>query len=193
MSSALGVLRYERALIGPITLAHIDLPTNDFNSLPRLIDASPGSYLVGQENVWPVAAGRSHVGQVFPHASVDLGWNANAIHWMSENFAAVRDHGWAIFSRDTEARRKVEDRLARHWIEFLSARSRELKPGGRLVCQFMARREHRHGFEYIADVFWASVEDACRDRIVDAGELMAMTAPSAGRSAEQARAPIAGS
>ncbi len=190
VSAALGVLRKERALGIPITVAHVDLPSNDFASLLTLIDGSPDSYLRGHENVWPVAVGRSHFGQVFPDASVDLGWSANAIHWMSENPANVRDHGWAIFSKDADARRKVEDRVAKDWTDFLSARSRELKPGGKMVCQFMARGETCHGFEYIADAFWASVEEACRDGIVDPDELALMTALSAGRSAQQVRAPF---
>lgn len=191
VAAAIDVLRRDMGVTVPVTVAHVDLPSNDFASLFTLIDGSPESYLRGRDDVWPVAIGRSHFGQVLPDASVDLGWSANAIHWLSTNPALVPDHGWAIFSKDADARRKVEDRLARDWTDFLSARSRELRPGGRLVCQFMARGEKCHGFEYIADAFWASVEEACRLGLIDPAELPAMTAPSSGRSASQIAAPFA--
>ena len=187
---ALDGLRQKTSSATSISVAHIDLPSNDFTSLFALLDGHGDSYLEGRENVFPFAVGRSHFGQVLPNASVDLGWSSNAVHWMSVNPVLVKDHGWAIFSKSFAAREKVEAQLEQDWLNFLRARSQELRSGGKLVCQFMARGENTHGFEYVADAFWASVQDVADNGMLDESELLAMTAPSAARSADQLRAPF---
>ncbi len=187
---AIDALRARMSTDTPISVAHIDLASNDFTSLFTLLGDDGASYLGGRENVFPFAVGRSHFGQVLPDESVDLGWSANAIHWMSANPVLVADHGWAIFSKSSEARDQVEALLAQDWRNFLQARARELRRGGRLVCQFMGQGADRHGFEYIADAFWASVEDIAGQGLINEGEVLAMTTSSSGRSQEQIRAPF---
>jgi len=190
MGTAIDEIRKQCGEACAISVAHVDLPSNDFASLFALLDQQSDSYLNGRDAIYPFAVGRSHFEQVLPDESVDLGWSANAIHWMSANPVLVADHGWGIFSQSADNRAKVDDLLARDWLNFLKARAREMRSGAKLVCQFMARGEDRHGFEYIADAFWASVQDIAGDGQLADDALLAMTAPSAGRSANQIRAPF---
>lgn len=174
----------------PVQIVHTDLPSNDFTSLFGLLDSDPASYLAGRENVFPLAVGRSYFGPILPPDSVDLGWSSNALHWMSRSPVDVPDHGWGIFSQSAEARAAVDAVLADDWLRFLQARSTELRPGGRIICQFMGRGPDSHGFEWMAGHFWQSIMELQDEGQLSAEETLRMTAPSAGRSPDQLAAPF---
>lgn len=174
----------------PIVVSHIDLPSNDFTSLFAVLDADPASYLAGRWNVYPVAIGRSHFGQVLPDSSVDLGWSSNALHWMSRNPCPIPDHGWGVFSADAAVRDAVDAQLDADWTNFLQARVHELRAGGRLICQFMGRGPESHGFEWMANAFWESWVDTADAGLLTHAELARIAAPSAGRSLAQIEAPF---
>ena len=173
-----------------VQIVHTDLPSNDFASLFTLLDTDPASYLAGRTGVFAAAVGRSYFDAILPPGSVDLGWSSNALHWMSRNPVDVADHGWAILSPSAEAHAAVDAVLADDWLRFLTARSIELRPGGRLVCQFMGRGDDGHGFEWMGGHFWQAIA-ALRDAgQLTAEEALRMTAPSAGRALEQLTAPF---
>ncbi|WP_449472907.1 hypothetical protein [Sphingobium chungangianum] len=174
----------------PVQIVHTDLPSNDFTSLFGLLDQDPASYLEGRQCVFPCAIGRSYFDSIMPPGSVDLGWSSNALHWMSRNPVDVADHGWAIFSGSAKARAAVDAVLAEDWLRFLKARAIELRPGGRLICQFMGRGPDSHGFEWMAGNFWQSIVEMEGEGLLSADETLRMTAPSAGRSVDQVRAPF---
>lgn len=190
MAAAIDALRPRIGPDCPIVVSHIDLPSNDFASLFTLLDEDPICYLAGRAEVYPVAIGRSHYGQVLPRGSVDLGWSSNALHWMSRNPCAVPDHGWGVFSADEAVRDAVDVQLDADWTNFLQARSHELRRGGRLICQFMGRGEDSHGFEWMAGAFWQSWVDVADAGLVTHTELARISAPSAGRSVRQIEAPF---
>ncbi len=190
MAAAIDAMRPRIGPDRPIVVSHIDLPSNDFASLFTLLEEDPASYLAGRAEVYPVAIGRSHYGQVLPSGSVDLGWSSNALHWMSRNPCAVPDHGWGVFSAHSAVRDAVDEQLDADWTNFLQARSRELRRGGRLICQFMGRGEDSHGFEWMAGAFWQSWVDVADAGFVTHAELARISAPSAGRSVLQIEAPF---
>jgi len=190
VAAAIDALRPRIGADRPIAVSHIDLPSNDFASLFGLLDSDPASYLTGRANVFPAAIGRSHFGQVLPAHSVDLGWSANALHWMSRHPCVVPDHGWGVFSADTAVRAAIDRQLDEDWAHFLQARRRELRPGGRLVCQFMGRGPDTHGFEWMANAFWQSWLDAAAEGHLTGSELTRICAPAAGRSVAQIEAPF---
>lgn len=189
MASAIDLLRVEQA-DRPVSVVHTDLPSNDFASLFTLLADDPASYLAGRDGVYPLAVGRSYFDAILPPGSVDLGWSSNALHWMSRSPVEVQDHGWAVFSRSEEARSAVDAVLADDWLRFLTARNAELRPGGRLVCQFMGRGDDSHGFEWMAGHFWQSIVALKERGQLTDEETLRMTAPSAGRSLEQLAAPF---
>lgn len=174
----------------PVQVVHTDLPSNDFASLFTLLADDPASYLRGRGDVHPLAVGRSYFDAVLPAGSVDLGWSSNALHWMSRSPIEVDDHAWATFSASAPARAAVDAVLADDWLQFLRARSRELRPGGRVVCQFMGRGDERQGFEWMADHFWQAIVSLREAGLLTEAETLRMTAPSAGRSPQQVAAPF---
>lgn len=189
MSRAIDLLRGHEA-DRPVQVVHTDLPSNDFTSLFTLLADDPASYLVGRRAVYPSAIGCSYFEVILPPASVDLGWSSNALHWMTQSPIEVDDHAWAVFSGSQEARDAVDAVLAQDWREFLVARSVELRPGGRLICQFMGRGADHHGFEWMAGHFWQSIVDLRDQGLLTEAETRRMTAPSAGRSLDQVTAPF---
>ena len=189
MASAIDLVRIGQT-DRPVSIIHTDLPSNDFASLFTLLADDPASYMADRRGIYPLAVGRSYFGAILPPGSVDLGWSSNALHWMSRNPVEVEDHGWAVFSRSAEARAAVDALLAQDWLRFLTARSRELRPGGRLVCQFMGRGDNGHGFEWMAGHFWQAIMALRNQGQLTDEELLRMTAPSAGRSLAQLAAPF---
>lgn len=192
MAAAIDGLRARVGGAAPIELVHADLPGNDFQALFTLLAEDPSSYLVGRENLFPSAVGRSHYGAILPPGQVTLGWSSNALHWMSRNPVLVADHGWAKFSASAAARAAVDRQLEQDWRDFLQARASELRVGGMLVCQFMGRGDGLHGFEWMAGHFWQAIVSMQADGMVGADELLRMTSPAAGRNAAQIEAPFAG-
>jgi cyclopropane-fatty-acyl-phospholipid synthase len=175
-----------------IEVIHTDLPSNDFATLFTMLDEAPASYLAGDRMLFPSAVGRSYYQPIRPPESVDLGWSSNALHWMSRNPIDVRDHGWAIMGASPEARAIVARQQDEDWLNFLNARSSELRKGGRIVCQFMGQGPDHHGFEWMAGNFWACWEAMARDGLLTEAELLRMTTGSAGRTTEQIERPFAG-
>lgn len=188
--AAIDILRSRSDAATPIEVIHTDLPSNDFTSLFQILAHDPDSYLAGQASVFASAIGRSYLEPLVPPGRVDLGWSSNALHWLGGNPVDVPDHGWAVFSASAEARAAVDRQLEEDWRAFLLARASELRPGGRLICQFMGRGEESHGFEWMAGSFWDIWVGMARDGLVSEQELLRMTCPSAGRSEAQVRAPF---
>ena len=190
VASAIDTLRPRIGPDRPITVSHVDLPSNDFASLFTLLDEDPGSYLAGRANVYPAAIGRTHFSAVLPRNSVDLGWSSNALHWMSRNPCPVPDHGWGVFSADAAVRKAIDSQLDADWANFLRARAHEMRRGGQLICQFMGRGPDSHGFEWMANAFWQSWIEVADAGLVTHAELARISAPSAGRSVAQIQAPF---
>jgi len=81
MRQAIGIIRRRIPDAVPISVVHTDIPADDFSALFALVENSPDSYLRDTANVFPFAAGRTFFyRQIFPAASVSLGWSAIAVH-----------------------------------------------------------------------------------------------------------------
>jgi hypothetical protein len=132
LRAAIAVLRGRFGTEIPICVAHTDLPDNDFSALFRTLHTDPDSYLNGDPNAYPSAVGRSFYESVLPPAQVALGWCSSAAHWPSCIAAKVPGHYWSLRATGLD-RLAFEAQCARDWRTFLSLRSRELRPTGRLV------------------------------------------------------------
>lgn len=181
-----------RARAGPsraIKVVHTDLPSNDFSTLFTAVGSDPASYRADEDHIFTSAIGRSFYEPLVAPGRVHLGWSSNAIHWMSRNPMLVADHMAPVFSATPGAQEAVLRQQDEDWRAFLTARASELRPGGRLVCQFMGRAPDRPGFEYVADHYWGAIVDT---GLLDEDERLRLTTPSAGRSLAQVEAPFAG-
>lgn len=128
-------VRSLRKRVGPdraLSVFHIDQPSNDFNSLFRVVHEDPDTYTLDDPKIYPAAVGRSFYEKVLPPESVDLGWSAYALMWLSRRPTLIPDH-FIPFCSKSEARNEFDLQAAKDWEAFLSLRASELRPGGRLV------------------------------------------------------------
>src|SRR6516162_39215 len=65
MRVAISALRTRLGPNRPILVSHVDLPSNDFNTLFQVLDSDPDTYVLDEPNVFPCAIGRSFYGKVF--------------------------------------------------------------------------------------------------------------------------------
>jgi hypothetical protein len=135
MRRIVGLVR-ARAPARQIAIAYTDLPHNDFSALFRLTQG-----LIGDTTSPPLAAtqdlflsgiGTSFYRQLLPDATLDLGFSATAMHWISRKPGPIADHVQAVGA--TKAEQEPFRAQAREdWETILLHRARELKPGGRLI------------------------------------------------------------
>ena len=116
-----------------LTLTHTDLPHNDFSTLFRLVQGLlPGREGLGVPGVFSFASGTSFYEQIFPDATLALGFSATAMHWLSRLPATLSDHVHAVFAVGA-ARAAFAAQAAADWERILLHRARELLPGGQMV------------------------------------------------------------
>ena len=152
----------------PIFVYHIDQPTNDFNTLFELLDKDADRYALDKPNVYPCAIGRSFYENVLPPGSVHLAWCSYAAVWLSRVPALIPGH--FVAHRDTgTACAAFEIQAATDWKAFLSLRSCEMHPGGRLVVVLPALNDA--GESGLAMLFDQANETLAE--MVDAGEIRA--------------------
>ncbi len=118
--------------VPPISVVHVDLPSNDFSALFATVFESPNSYLHGQTNVFCFACGRSMFERIFPAAQLALGYSAIALHWLNRKPADVPNHIW-VQGQTGEAHDAWAAQARADWLGFLQNRATELRPTGRLV------------------------------------------------------------
>src|SRR5215472_15568269 len=138
IGAAIGVLRERAGAERPISVVHTDLPGNDFSTLFHTVASDPDSYLGDDANIFLSAIGRSFYESLFPPHSVTLGWSSWAVQWLSRVPAVVPDHIHHQRSAVASVRAEYARQGAEDWQTFLTLRSRELVPGGRLVVLLMA-------------------------------------------------------
>jgi hypothetical protein len=132
MRIAIRGLRHHVGPDRPISVVHVDQPSNDFNTLFAVLGGDPDSYALDEPNVFPSAIGRSFYKNVLPPSSVHLGWSSYAAVWLSHIPTSIPGHFFSLCSKGT-VRAQFDRQGAQDWETFISLRARELRPGGRLV------------------------------------------------------------
>lgn len=174
---------------GAALVVHTDIPGNDFTALLDLVAQSPGSYL-GEPDVFSGAEAKSFYEPLFPPGFLSLGWSSIAVHWLSQVPVPIPDHIFCSFARGA-VREALRGRSVQDWAAFLACRSRELRPGGRLVVVGGAALDDgSSGAESLMEI----ADEALR-AVVDAGTLdpldyARMTIPTWNRSTAEFLAPF---
>lgn len=151
MRVAISALRTRLGPNRPILVSHVDLPSNDFNTLFQVLDSDPDTYVLDEPNVFPCAIGRSFYGKVFPPHHVHLGWSSYAAVWLSRIPMLIPGH-FFVHRSSGSIHAAFARQSAQDWEAFLSLRARELRAGGRLVVVLPTRRDDgSSGFEDIMD------------------------------------------
>jgi long-chain acyl-CoA synthetase len=188
---AIGALRTRVGPERPIQVAHIDQAANDFNTLFDVIHRDPVRYSSGDTNVFSSAVGRSFYEQVFPAGTVDLGWCSYAAMWLSRIPTYVSGHIRGDCGTPEE-REAFARQGAGDWRTFLSARARELRPGGRLVVALAGRSDEGvHGLEDVMEFANAVLAGMVAKGTILAEEKARMVLGSYPRSRRELLAPFA--
>ena len=190
MQIAIKGLRLRLGASCPISVFHVDQPSNDFNALFGVLDADPQRYVLNEPNIFPAAIGRSFYEHVLPCASVHLGWSSYAAVWLSRIPTVIPGHFIAF--RSTGAVRAEFDRqAAKDWEVFLSMRARELRAGGRLVVVLPALADDgSSGFENIMDQANAVLGEMVADGAITSEERTRMVLGSYLRRKRDLLAPF---
>jgi hypothetical protein len=131
-----------------ILVTYTDLASNDFSTLFKSMQGLDGqsehAYLNEFDGVFVHACGIGFHRQLLPDATLDIGFSATAMHYISEKPCEIPDHVHMVGASgavlDAYSRRAAED-----WDNILLARAAELSPGGRLVfMNFGKDEEGRH-------------------------------------------------
>ena len=88
-------------------------------------------------------------------------------------------------------RAAAEERLADDWIRFLTARSSELRKGGKLLSLIIIRIAERAGSGWLVSNLWDSVIEMGRDGLLSEQEQLRITIPIGQRSMTEIKAPFA--
>jgi hypothetical protein len=176
----------------PISVYHIDQPSNDFKSLFAVLETDPNRYVAEDHNVFPAAIGRSFYENVLPPGSVHLGWSSYAAVWLSRIPALIPGH--FIYVRSTGTVRAEFDRQGTcDWEAFLSLRAKELRPGGRLVIVLPALADDGSaGLEPIFDRANEVLEEMVADGAITSEERSRMVLASYPRRKRDLLAPFVG-
>lgn len=131
-----------RAPQAPITVIYSDQPRNDFNALIANIYGlgSYESYLERHRAIYPLVSGTSFYKQIVPSETLDIGFSATAMHWLSTKVCNISNHVQAVGAQGEELA-AFRQQAHRDWRQILLHRARELKPGGKLVLINFARDE----------------------------------------------------
>jgi hypothetical protein len=190
IGAAIAILRKRAEPGRAIFVVHTDVAENDYTTLFQTLSDDPHSYLRDDPATFSAAVGRSFYQQILPSNSVTLGWSSWAVQWLSHVPAPIPDQVQVAYSRDEAARAAYARRAADDWIAFLTARSRELVPGGHLVVLTMALNEGDFGYRPLLEGIAEELADLAHEGLVSAEEVRRMALPTAARSEADLTAPF---
>lgn len=180
-----------------ITVTYTDLPHNDFSALFRLVhnrSNNSESYLPQYKNVYVLGSGTSFYHQVVPDSTVDIGFSATAMHWLSGLPGPISNHVHAVGAVGAE-RQTYLDYAVKDWETILLHRAREMVAGGVLVManfcidekgRHLGNTEGRNMFDTF-NRLWLELQ---RCGVIDLAEYEATAFPQFYKTIEQYCAPF---
>lgn len=114
---------------------HCDLPSNPWSMLFDHAISSPYSYL-SLPNTYFAGIGRSYHHRLFPAESLSLGYITYSLHWLSSK-SHVPDQMGLFVEGDSSLHSELKTLSDADLNRFISHRSVELKPGGRLLLHMI--------------------------------------------------------
>ena len=180
----------------PITVIYSDQPRNDFNALIANVYGlgSFDSYLERRDDIFPLVSGTSFYRQIVPSGTLDIGFSATAMHWLSSKVCNISNHVQAVGAEGEELA-AYRQQAHSDWRQILLHRARELKPGGKLVLINFARDEkgrylgNTDGINMF-DTFNRIWLDFLADKRISREEYNNMTLPQYYNTVEEFSAPL---
>jgi hypothetical protein len=117
-----------------VSVIYTDQPHNDFNALiTNVYGLGPfETYLDNREQIFPLVSATSFYRQILPHNSLNLGFSATAMHWLSQKVCNISNHVQAVGAQGSELQ-AFRNQAHSDWRQILIHRAKELEPGGKLV------------------------------------------------------------
>ncbi|ETW98355.1 SAM-dependent methyltransferase [Candidatus Entotheonella palauensis] len=180
----------------PIRLIYEDQPTNDYNALFQNVRATQpdGNSLATMPDVYWYAAPVSFYEQVLPAGTLNLGFSATAMHWLSAKPCEISNHVQAVGAQGRELEAFAEQGR-KDWERILSCRASELAPEGRMIIVNFCRDESGQylgntGGINMFDIFRNLWENFVREDVITADEFERMTLPQYYNCVEEFKAPF---
>ena len=179
-----------------INIVYVDQPKNDFNSLVQTVLGLGHfpSYLENVENVYPFFSANSFYKQIFPDNSLDFGFSATAMHWLSKKPCDISDHVHMV-GAEGEEYLMFSEQGKKDWETILLHRARELKTGGKLVFLNFCRDENGNYLGNTKGVnmfgnFAQNWKDFFDQRRINLNEYQRMTLPQYYNTVEEFSSPL---
>ena len=117
-----------------IQIVYADQANNDFNALVKILHGMTefNSYLNSDDNVRVLESGASFYTPILPAESLDLGFSATAMHWLSTTPCHLSEHVHMVGATGDELQ-AFSNQASSDWQTILLHRAREMKSGARLV------------------------------------------------------------
>jgi len=179
-----------------IQIIYADQARNDFNALVKILHGLTQfeSYLDEHDNVHALESGSSFYSQILPINSLDLGFSATAMHWLSQKPCNIKNHVHMVGADSTD-RATFAKQAADDWETILLRRARELKVGGKLVLvNFCIDEQGQYlgntGGVNMFDNFNANWQQFVDDKLIDNIEYAGMTLPQYYNTTDEFCAPL---
>ncbi len=179
-----------------IQIVYADQANNDFNALVKILHGLSDfdAYLNDYPDVTVLESGASFYTPVLPRASLDLGFSATAMHWLSTMPCHLSEHVHMVGASGAE-KQSFAAQAAHDWQTILLHRARELKAGGRLVLVNFCIDEHGRylgntGGVNMFDQFNRNWQRFVDDGTISGDEYKAMTLPQYYNTTEEFSAPF---
>lgn len=177
-------------------IVYVDQPKNDFNGLVQTVLGLGHfpSYLENTENVFPLFSANSFYKQILPDNTLDFGFSATAMHWLSGKPCDLSNHVHMV-GADGEEYLRFSEHGKKDWETILLHRAHELRTGGQLVLVNFCRDENGKYLGNTTGVnmfsnfsqIWQNFMD--QGRIVEE-EYLKMTLPQYYNTVEEFSAPL---
>lgn len=180
-----------------VQVTYTDLASNDWSQLFKMVqglDGSDHTFWSPDSGVFVQGIGIGFHQQLVPDATLDLGFSATAMHYVSERPCLIPDHVHHVGASGNEL--AAFDRQAElDWERILLARAAEMRSGGRLVIISFGKDEQGRylgntGGVNMFDTFdqhWRALRD---EGVISSDEYTAATFAQVYRTPEQFTAPL---
>jgi len=179
-----------------VQVVYTDQPRNDYNAIFQMVHGLTGqaSYLDRFDDVQVLASATSFYDPILPKGTLDLGFSATAMHWLSRKPCDIPDHVQAVGATG-DSLTAFQRQATEDWEAILLRRAAELAPGGRLVLvNFGVDEEGRYlgntgginMFNTFHDIWSGFVADGT----ITEAEYAAMTLPQYYKNVDEFRAPL---
>ena len=179
-----------------INIVYADQPKNDFNGLVQTVLGLGhfSSYLERTNNVYPLFSANSFYKQIIPDNTLDFGFSATAMHWLSSKPCDLSDHVHMV-GAEGEQYLSFSAQGKKDWESILLNRARELRSGGQLLLLNFCRDENGNYLGNTTGVnmfsnFAKIWQDFMDQGLIREDEYQKMTLPQYYNTIEEFSAPL---